>query len=57
MRSVEFETGQGLPDVAQPIVGESGYLIALQLKAIPFIDLRNETNDQISFFNVRSVER
>jgi AraC-like DNA-binding protein len=29
---------QGLPDVARPIVGESGYLVALQLKAIPFIE-------------------
>jgi AraC family transcriptional regulator len=27
-----------LPEVAQPVVGQSGYIVALQLKAIPFIE-------------------
>jgi AraC family transcriptional regulator len=33
-----FQSSQGLPDVARPIVGERGYIIVLQLKAIPFIE-------------------
>lgn len=28
----------GLPDVARPVVGESGYIVALQLRSIPFIE-------------------
>ncbi|MDR3742152.1 MAG: AraC family transcriptional regulator [Terracidiphilus sp.] len=32
------QSKQGHPDIARPIVGESGYLVALQLKAIPFIE-------------------
>ncbi|MBB6145140.1 AraC-like DNA-binding protein [Silvibacterium bohemicum] len=30
---------KGLPDITRPVVGESGYIIALQLKAIPFVEL------------------
>jgi AraC-like DNA-binding protein len=33
-----FQRTDGLPEVARPIVGERGYIIALQLKAIPFIE-------------------
>jgi AraC family transcriptional regulator len=33
-----FQSSQGLPDVARPILGERGYIIVLQLKAIPFIE-------------------
>src|SRR5579859_3631483 len=32
------QSTQGLPDLARPIVRESGYLVALQLKAIPFME-------------------
>jgi AraC family transcriptional regulator len=30
---------QGIPDMTRPILGESGYIIALQLKAIPHVEL------------------
>ncbi len=33
-----FQSSEGLPEVARPVVGESGYIVALQLKAIPFIE-------------------
>jgi AraC family transcriptional regulator len=33
-----FQSSQGLPEVARPVVGERGYIIVLQLKAIPFIE-------------------
>jgi AraC family transcriptional regulator len=33
-----FQSSEGLPEVARPIVGETGYIVALQLKAIPFIE-------------------
>ncbi len=33
-----FQSSEGLPDIARPVVGERGYIIALQLKAIPFIE-------------------
>jgi AraC family transcriptional regulator len=33
-----FRSSEGLPDVARPVVGERGYIVALQLKAIPFIE-------------------
>jgi AraC family transcriptional regulator len=33
-----FQSSEGLPDVARPVVGECGYIVALQLKAIPFIE-------------------
>ena len=33
-----FQSSEGLPDVARPVVGERGYIVALQLKAIPFIE-------------------
>jgi AraC family transcriptional regulator len=33
-----FQSSQGLPDVARPVLGERGYIIVLQLKAIPFIE-------------------
>src|ERR1700733_14699809 len=33
-----FQSSQGLPEIARPVVGERGYIVALQLKAIPFIE-------------------
>ncbi|WP_263357774.1 helix-turn-helix domain-containing protein [Acidicapsa ligni] len=33
-----LQSSQGLLEVARPVVGERGYIIALQLKAIPFIE-------------------
>ena len=33
-----FRSSEGLPEVARPVVGERGYIVALQLKAIPFIE-------------------
>jgi AraC family transcriptional regulator len=33
-----FQSSKGLPEVARPVVGERGYIIVLQLKAIPFIE-------------------
>ncbi|MBZ5667566.1 MAG: AraC family transcriptional regulator [Acidobacteriia bacterium] len=33
-----FRSTEGLPEVARPIAGERGYIVALQLKAIPFIE-------------------
>lgn len=33
-----FQSTKGLPEIARPIVGECGYIIALQLKPIPFIE-------------------
>ncbi len=33
-----FRSSEGLPDVARPVVGERGYIVALQLKSIPFIE-------------------
>jgi AraC family transcriptional regulator len=33
-----FQSIEGLPEVALPVVGERGYIIVLQLKAIPFIE-------------------
>lgn len=32
------QSGTGLEDIARPIVKEQGYIVALQLKAIPFIE-------------------
>ncbi|MGA9670600.1 MAG: AraC family transcriptional regulator [Terracidiphilus sp.] len=32
------KSSKGLPEIARPIAGEQGYLVALQLKAIPFIE-------------------
>jgi AraC family transcriptional regulator len=32
------KSSKGLPEIARPIVGERNYLVALQLKAIPFIE-------------------
>jgi AraC-like DNA-binding protein len=29
---------EGLPEIARPIAGERGYIVALQLKAIPFLE-------------------
>jgi hypothetical protein len=39
-----FQSAKGLPHISRPIVGEHGYIIAPQLKAIPFIEqfLRNK---------------
>src|ERR1700759_2913926 len=31
------KSSEGLPEIARPIAGERGYLVALQLKAIPFM--------------------
>jgi AraC family transcriptional regulator len=33
-----FQSSEGLPEISRPIVGERGYLVALQLKAIPYIE-------------------
>jgi AraC family transcriptional regulator len=33
-----FRSSKGLPDLARPVLGEHGYIFALQLKAIPFIE-------------------
>ena len=33
-----FQSSEGLPEIARPVVGERNYLVALQLKAIPFIE-------------------
>ncbi len=33
-----FQSSIGLRDIARPVVGERGHLIALQLRAIPFIE-------------------
>jgi AraC family transcriptional regulator len=33
-----FQSSEGLPEVARPVVGQRGYIIVLQLKAIPFIE-------------------
>jgi AraC family transcriptional regulator len=33
-----FRSSEGLPEIARPVVGERGYIVALQLKAIPFIE-------------------
>ena len=33
-----FRSSEGLPEIARPVVGERNYIVALQLKAIPFIE-------------------
>jgi AraC family transcriptional regulator len=33
-----FQSSEGLPEVARPVVGERGYITVLQLKAIPFLE-------------------
>jgi AraC family transcriptional regulator len=33
-----FQSSEGIPEVARPVVGERGYIVALQLKAIPFLE-------------------
>jgi AraC family transcriptional regulator len=33
-----FQSTEGLPERARPVVGERGYIVASQLKAIPFIE-------------------
>jgi AraC family transcriptional regulator len=33
-----FQSSEGLPEVARPLVGERGYIIVVQLKRIPFIE-------------------
>ena len=33
-----FQSREGLPEIARPVVGECGHIVALQLKAIPFIE-------------------
>jgi AraC-like DNA-binding protein len=33
-----LQSSQGLLEVARPVIGERGYIVALQLKAIPFIE-------------------
>jgi AraC family transcriptional regulator len=33
-----LHTSEGLPDIARPMVGERGYIIALQLKVLPFVE-------------------
>jgi AraC family transcriptional regulator len=33
-----FKSSEGLPEIARPVAGERNYLVALQLKAIPYIE-------------------
>jgi AraC family transcriptional regulator len=33
-----FQSSEGLPEVASRLIGERGYIVALQLKALPFIE-------------------
>jgi len=33
-----FRSSEGLPEIARPVVGQRGHIVALQLKAIPFIE-------------------
>jgi AraC family transcriptional regulator len=33
-----LRSSEGLPEVARPVVGERGYIVVLQLKAIPFVE-------------------
>jgi AraC family transcriptional regulator len=33
-----FQSSEGLPEVARPLVGERGHIIVLQLKPIPFVE-------------------
>ena len=33
-----FQSSEGLPEIARPVIGERGYIVALQLKTIPFIE-------------------
>lgn len=33
-----FKSSEGLPEIARPIAGERGHIVALQLKAIPYIE-------------------
>jgi AraC family transcriptional regulator len=33
-----LQSSEGLPEVARPVVGEHGYIVALQLKALPFVE-------------------
>jgi AraC-like DNA-binding protein len=33
-----LKSGEGLPEIARPLTGESGYIVALQLAAIPYIE-------------------
>jgi AraC family transcriptional regulator len=33
-----FQSSEGLPEVARPVVGERGHIIVLQLKPIPFVE-------------------
>jgi AraC family transcriptional regulator len=33
-----FQSSEGLPEIARPVVGELGYIVALQLRAIPFLE-------------------
>jgi AraC family transcriptional regulator len=37
-RFARLQSSQGLPEVARPVVGEHGYIVALQLKALPFVE-------------------
>ncbi len=32
------QSSEGLPEIARPIAGERGYIVVLQLKAIPFVE-------------------
>jgi AraC-like DNA-binding protein len=34
----QLRSGAGLPEIARPLTGESGYIVALQLAAIPYIE-------------------
>src|SRR5580698_5858280 len=32
------QSSEGVPEISRPAVGQNGYIVALQLKAIPFIE-------------------
>ena len=34
----QLRSGEGLPEIARPLTGEGGYIVALQLSAIPYIE-------------------
>lgn len=34
----QLKSGEGLPEIARPLTGESGHIVALQLEAIPYIE-------------------
>jgi hypothetical protein len=37
-RFARLQSSEGLLEVARPVVGERGYIVVLQLKAVPFLE-------------------